>query len=284
MGVLKDLYRLLSPKFQNFFLDYKLDANPRYGPGAKMPAIESLEAIISANSNSYSTLIKEILSRCANITSLEANTTKRGLDFKWDNGYFPGLDVAVLYILIATKKPQRIIEIGSGTSTMIISQAIHDYNLNAKITSIDPQPRAFIDQLADQVYRQPLHKCDIDIAEQLSCGDILFLDGSHRLLPNSDVMVFFLEILPKLKSGVIVQIHDIYLPYDYPGFMCQRMYSEQYALAIAMLNNPSRYKVLAPNYYISEQPIFIKQLLPLWGASSLKNVEKHGGSFWFEVV
>ncbi len=284
MSILKDLYHLFSPKFQNLFLDYKSDAKPRYGHGSKIPALESLLTIISENNNIYSFLIQDLLEQRDKIASLEVNAKKRGLDFKWDNGYFPGLDVAILYTLIATKSPQRIIEIGSGTSTMIMSQAIHDYNLNTSIISIDPEPRAFIDQLADQVYRQPLHECHLDIPVQLSRGDFLFLDGSHRLLPNSDVMIFFLEILPKLKSGVIVQIHDVYLPYDYPKFMCERLYSEQYALAIALLNNSSRYKVLAPNYYISEQPIFSKQLSPLWGATSLEQVEKHGGSFWFEII
>jgi len=274
----------LNPKFQNLFLDYKLETRPRYGHGSIKPVHKALYSLISDNDPLYAKLVRQILSQKENLGSLTTNTGKRGLDFKWDNGYFPGLDVAVLYTLVSHLKPQKIIEIGSGTSTMIMSQAIHDNNLKTEITSIDPQPRAFIDQLVDTVIRQPLHESTVDIPSQLSSGDILFLDGSHRLLPNSDVMVFFLEILPKLEPGVVVQIHDIYLPYDYPTFMCERLYSEQYGLAIALLNNPNRYKVIAPNCYISEQANLKTSLSPLWNTLPTAHVERHGGSFWFEIV
>ncbi|HNA64026.1 MAG TPA: hypothetical protein PKZ51_04845, partial [Saprospiraceae bacterium] len=84
--------------------------------------------------------------------------------------------------------------------------------------------------MADKIIRHPLENIDFDVVSALNENDILFVDNSHRILPNSDSMVFFLEVLPKLKKGVIVHLHDIYLPYDYPQFMCNRFYSEQYGL------------------------------------------------------
>ena len=86
-----------------------------------------------------------------------------------------------------------------------------------KITSIDPYPRAEIDRLSQVIVRKPFEslKADQTLAD-LEAGDMLFIDNSHRVLPNSDATVFFLEWLPKLADGVIVQIHDIYLPWDYP--------------------------------------------------------------------
>ncbi|MFN3398684.1 MAG: hypothetical protein ACK4ZS_09185, partial [Sulfurimicrobium sp.] len=114
-------------------------------------------------------------------------------------------------------------------------------------------------------------------------NDILFIDNSHRILPNSDGMVFFLEILPRLKKGVIVHIHDIYLPYDYPQFMCDRAYTEQYGLAIYLLANPEKFKVIMPNYFVSEDAQLSAMLATLWQQPALAGVEQHGGSFWFQL-
>ena len=112
---------------------------------------------------------------------------------------------------------------------------------------------------------------------------MVFVDNSHRILPNSDSMVFFLEILPKLKKGVIVHIHDIYLPYDYPQFMCNRFYSEQYGLAMYLLANPKKYDTILPNYFIFEDKEISKQIEPIWDHPNLKGVERHGGSFWLRI-
>ena len=96
-------------------------------------------------------------------------------------------------------------------------------------------------------------------------------------------MVFFLEVLPKLSKGVIVHIHDIYLPYDYPQFMCERFYSEQYGLAIFLLANSNRYKPILPNYFISKDNELSSIIEPIWHHTNLNNVEQHGGSFWLKI-
>ena len=94
---------------------------------------------------------------------------------------------------------------------------------------------------------------------------------------------FFLEILPKLKKGVIVHIHDIYLPYDYPQFMCDRFYSEQYGLAMYLLANSDKYQTILPNYFITEDKELSSIIEPIWNHSNLNDVERHGGSFWFKI-
>src|SRR5690606_10841167 len=110
-----------------------------------------------------------------------------------------------------------------------------------------------------------------------------FIDNSHRVFPNSDAMICFLEILPRLKKGVIVHIHDVYLPYDYPQFMCDRFYNEQYLLAAFILANPEKYKTVLPNFFISEDSELAGIIAPIWEHSNLKGVEKHGGSFWLQI-
>lgn len=97
-------------------------------------------------------------------------------------------------------------------------------------------------------------------------------------------MVFFLEILPRLKEGVIVHIHDIYLPYDYPQFMCDRAYSEQYGLAMYLLANPKKYQPICPNFFMSEDKELSDMLKPVWDHKNLKGVEQHGGSFWLSIA
>ena len=92
-----------------------------------------------------------------------------------------------------------------------------------------------------------------------------------------------MEVLPKLKPGVIVHIHDIYLPYDYPQVMCDRAYSEQYGLAMYLLANPQKYVTLMPNFYISEDKDLSSIISDIWGHDNLKNVERHGGSYWLRI-
>lgn len=96
-------------------------------------------------------------------------------------------------------------------------------------------------------------------------------------------MWFFLEVLPILPKGIIVQLHDIYIPYDYPQFMCDRYYSENYILGSVLLTNPEKYEIISPNFYMSEQPQLAGIIEDFWKHPNLSNVERHGGSFWFQV-
>jgi predicted O-methyltransferase YrrM len=202
----------------------------------------------------------------------------------WNNGFFPGLDIVVLYGMIQKYKPKKFIEIGSGNSTKVVRTAIIDGKLDTQITSIDPFPRASIDHLADIVIRKPIEALeDLSFAKELNENDILFIDNSHRSFPNSDVTVCFLELIPLLKKGVIVHVHDIYLPYDYPQFMCDRAYNEQYMLAPFILANPQKYFTLCPNFFISEDEELSKIIQPVWKHPTLEQVEHHGGSFWFQI-
>src|SRR5690606_30946570 len=97
-----------------------------------------------------------------------------------------------------------------------------------------------IDMICDNVFREPLEDVGLEIFDALGAGDILYIDNSHRAFMNSDVTVVFLDILPRLKPGVLVQIHDVTLPYDYPEVWIDRHYSEQYLLAAWLLARGTR--------------------------------------------
>jgi hypothetical protein len=281
--MLKAIYHFLSPKFQNIFLEYKVDFKPRFGHG--LPSHSGLNTIIDEKRELYRNYLTSFLAYSDVFFGFkeDKNETDKNLP-TWNNEFLPGLDIIAIYGLIREVKPNKYVEIGSGNSTKVVRKAILDGGLATKIISIDPYPRANIDELSDEIIRKPFENLtDFSVFDALEAGDIVFVDNSHRCLPNSDVTVFFLEILPRLKSGVLVQVHDIYLPYDYPQFMCDRAYSEQYMLAAFLLANPKKYSPILANYFISEDPELKTILNPIWENKNMTSVERHGGSFWFKI-
>lgn len=281
---LKRTLKLLLPRYQKLILEYKVDMKPRYGYGK--PPHAGLYQIINKGRETYAQYLQTMLKyRDVFYAIKTADKETSENEPAWNNGFLPGLDIVTLYTFIAEFKPANYIEIGSGNSTRVARKCIRDQQLSTKITSIDPFPRANIDHLADKVIRLPLENMDNynAILNVLEPGDILFIDNSHRCLPNSDATVCFLELLPALKPGVIVHIHDIYLPYDYPQDMCDRFYSEQYVLAAFLLANPQRYEVLMPGIFVSEDKELSALVNPLWQSANTSNVERHGGSFWFRI-
>jgi hypothetical protein len=282
--MLKAIYHFLSPKFQTLFLEYKVDFKPRFGHG--LPPHGELNTIINEKREVYKNYLNNFLTYSEVFFAIKEDKDEADKNLPtWNNSFLPGLDIIAIYGLIRELKPKKYIEIGSGNSTKVVRKAILDGGLSTKISSIDPYPRANIDELSDEILREPLENLrDFSIFDTVEAGDIVFVDNSHRALPNSDVTVFFLEILPRLKPGVIVQVHDIYLPYDYPQFMCDRAYSEQYMLAAFILANPKKYSPILANYFISEDKELKTILTSIWQHKNLTNVEKHGGSFWFKIT
>lgn len=280
--MIKYLYKLINPRYQKLFLDYQVDLKPRYGHGK--PSHTELYEIINANRSEYINILKSALKYKEFIWKIkDQKQNESSISPVWNNGFLPGLDIIGLYTLVAEIKPKRYIEIGSGNSTKVVYKSIKENNLSTEIISIDPKPRVEIDNLVSKVIREPLEKSVLDIVLELDENDILFIDNSHRILPNSDSMVFFLEIFPRLKKGVIVHLHDIYLPYDYPQFMCDRFYSEQYGLAMYLLANPRKFKPILPNYFIYSDKELLELISPVWDNPNLYNVERHGGSFWIRI-
>lgn len=277
MSKLKSFLKLLHPKFQKLILDYPVDLKPRYTSEKPHPKLQTL---IASNRDNYSRRLNSINNNAAVFQELSPDK-KNEIDPFWANGFLPGLDICGIHQMLTEFKPKRYIEVGSGNSTKVAAWTIRKENLNTKIISIDPAPRAEIDELADFIIRKPFE--DISTIPQIEAGDILFIDNSHRILPNSDAMVFFMETFPNLPTGVILQIHDIYLPYDYPQFMCDRFYTEQYGLAMYLLANPNKFEILLPNYFLSQNKQLSALTNSVWDHPNTKGAEKHGGSFWLKI-
>jgi hypothetical protein len=198
----------------------------------------------------------------------------------WINGWFPPLDALVLYGLLASENPRWYVEVGSGNSTRFARQAVRDHALRTKIVSIDPAPRAEIDALCDHLVRAPLEEVDLAQVAELTGEDVLFVDSSHRAFQNSDVTVFFTEILPALPPGLVYGIHDIYLPGDYPPAWVERFYSEQYLLACYLLGGADGDEIVAPLTYLLHETNVPSLFAPTFAEVGLAPLERNGHALW----
>jgi len=284
MPSIKQIAKLFSSRHQTLQLEYKTDFKPRYGYGK--PPHQQLYDLINANRSDYMsqlqkwTVHKEIF-RAIKKTGAQESDPARPFYF---NDFLPALDMLSLYGYLSELNPDKYVEIGSGNSTKVAHLAKKNNQLKTDIISIDPYPRAVIKDLTDGVHEEKFEDVNFDFLFDLKENDIVFVDNSHRVFPNSDATVFFMEVLPRLNKGVIVQIHDIYLPYDYPQDMCDRAYSEQYVLAAYLLANPERYQTILPNIFISrdnELQGFMNA--HMWHDSYFSEVQTHGGSYWLRI-
>ena len=146
-------------------------------------------------------------------------------------------DSEYLYNIIRSLKPKNIIEIGSGHSTKMMLNGINknyeEDNIKCELTCIEPYEEDLLKGLNINLIKERVEKVDIELFNQLDKNDILFIDSSHIIRPQGDVLFEFNEILPSLKPGVLVHIHDIFSPKDYlDEWILDKhiMWNEQYLL------------------------------------------------------
>ena len=203
---------------------------------------------------------------------------------RWKNGWIPPSDAISIYAFLAIHNPRYFVEVGSGNTTMFAARSIQDNHLRTKIISIDPCPRAGIDELCYKIYRMPFEDMDIGFFASLTAEDILLVDNSHRSFPNSDVTVFFTEVLPKLPTGMLYTLHDIFLPSDYPECWSseeRRWYNEQYLLCAYLLGGADGDKIVCPNALLGSKNEIFDECKSLWGQGEiLEHMQFGGGFFW----
>jgi hypothetical protein len=184
-------------------------------PGAQ-PPYPAIEQLFAREADAFARVLDLVDSHAAVLEDLG------GL---FDQGWFPSLDSAVAYALVRERKPQRVIEVGSGHSTRVLAKAMAGVG---EIVAIDPAPRADIAGLAGvRIEPSTVQAAPTGLFDALKPGDLLFIDSSHILMPGSDVDLLFNRMLPRLPAGVLVHIHDIFLPFDYPSAWGWRAYNEQ---------------------------------------------------------
>ncbi len=173
--------------------------------------------------------------------------------FQLDNLFFGSPDAEAAYAMVRLHRPGTIVEIGSGHSTRLLRQAILDEGLETTLVSIDPSPRTDVSRLADVLHRTPVELLDDpEIVQRLGENDVLFIDSSHEIRCGNDVVHCYLQLLPRLGRGVLIHVHDVFLPFEYPRpwvLEKGRAWNEQY-LVQAILGWSDAFEVLWPGHYL----------------------------------
>ena len=187
------------------------------------------------------------------------NNNELAFDFENDSfGYQPAF---ILYSLIRHLRPNYVIEVGAGNSTLLSATACNknlQENIDSKLISIEPFPKDFIKQAIPGLHtliQEKLQDIELSYFKKLKKNDILFIDSSHIVQANSDVTYIFLEILPILETGVYVHFHDIFLPFNYPRewyINYEAYWTEQYLLQAFLCFNPE-FEVVISNYSLDKK-------------------------------
>ncbi|MFN4018263.1 MAG: class I SAM-dependent methyltransferase [Reyranella sp.] len=189
---------------------------PLLAPPGAQPPYPAIERLFEEHAGPFAAVIDAVDAHAEALESCKA---------MFEQSWFPSLDAAVAYALVRERKPRRVIEVGSGHSTRLLSKALGGVG---EILAIDPAPRADIADLPGvRVKSSTLQAAPDTVFDGLVQGDVLFIDSSHILMPGSDVDLLLNRVLPRLPSGTLVHIHDIFLPFDYPEIWGWRAYNEQ---------------------------------------------------------
>ena len=190
-----------------------------------------------------------LLDSCSFSDELSVLPLEKGEDphsFYLNNGYFSAGDAEFWYNLIRLKKPARIFEIGSGHSTLMAVRALRknreeDTGYNCKHVCVEPFANPWLDTLGVGIVRRRAEDLGVEFFQELGPDDILFIDSSHMIKPQGDVLFEYLQLLPSLSKGVTVHIHDIFSPKDYTAQLIRqevKFWNEQYLLEAFLTNNP----------------------------------------------
>ena len=242
----------------------------RYLPGLEFKSEKYLNLLKDFNYNDE--LIK-----------LQSTNHHKGYDFY--NGSFSSGDAEILYSAVRHYKPNQIIEIGCGNSSRLIQFALNKNFKEKKVkgvhTCIEPYAHDWLINLDANVIREKVEDVDLEIFKKLNKNDILFIDSTHMIRPQGDVLFEILSVLPILNKGVIIHVHDIFTPRDYLKEWLQNgtfFWNEQYLLE-AFLSCNEKFEIEIPvnflknNFYSSLEKVcpFLEK-------------KREPGSFWFKKI
>ena len=207
------------------------------------------------------------------------------VEFYYRNGSFASGDAEMLYSMIRHFKPARVIEIGSGVSTLLVRSAI-EANRREMTTyacrhvCIEPYEAPWLESTGAEVIRELVERLDPSMFLELDRNDVLFIDSSHMIRPQGDVLFEVLELLPQLRPGVFVHFHDIFTPRDYlrEWVVEQRLlWNEQYLVEAFLSCNRSYQIVAALNFLAHRHPEALGRVCPVFAKD---RDSREPGSLW----
>jgi hypothetical protein len=199
------------------------------------------------------------------------------------NGSYEYVDAEVLYAMVRHLKPARILELGSGYSTLVMAAAAEanaSDGTETALESYDPFPHVVTEGSPGlrTLHSTSAQEVPISMFEALGTGDLLFVDTTHSVKLGSDVNRIVLDVLPRLGEGVIVHFHDVFLPYEYPRYFYEGLgmyWTEQYLLQAFLSLNRDYEVLLALHALARERPPALEATIPSW-----QQRPGWGASFW----
>ena len=207
---------------RGYFIPYRYA--DRLARAGGRPAYAAVERLFAANAGAFAEQLRALADYAADLRAIGGQPPPAP---RWDQDWFPRLDAAMAYAMVRRLRPARIVEVGSGHSTRFMARALQDADHTARFLAIDPAPRAALRGLPVEWLSSTVPDCGAASFQQLAAGDILFIDSSHILMPGTDVDFLLNDVLPALPTGVVLHLHDIFLPDDYPDSWAWRGYNEQ---------------------------------------------------------
>ncbi len=208
-------------------------------------------------------------------------------EFGYHNGYYEAGDAEMLYNFVRFFKPRRLVEVGSGQSTLIAREAIQtnkseDSSYKCDHICMEPFERPWLEQLGVTVIREKIESCSMAVFEALGENDILFIDSSHVLRPQGDITHLFLSVLPRLKAGVHVHVHDVFTPRDYLDQWVNegRLWNEQYVLEAFLSCNDQFQVMMALNMMACDHREALTSACPIL----MREPNFQPGAFWFQRI
>jgi hypothetical protein len=243
---------------------------------------------VDMNESAQLALVAGLAERYGREWTFPSAKTSIPWQYHFNNVAFEAVDAEMLYALIRAFRPRRVLEIGSGYSSCVMAQAVRANaaeGVPCEYVAIEPYPNAVLrggipglSRLRDEeLQRIPLAEL-IDLDE----NDILFIDSTHVLRIGSDVQYEFLEILPRLRKGVLVHVHDVFLPAEYPREWVmreRRFWNEQYLLQAFLAFNEAFEVVWAGSYMHMRHPDILERTF-----RSYRRDRCWPGSFWMRKV
>jgi hypothetical protein len=222
--------------------------------------------------------------RCRAECVFPTQETEHAHEFHLNNGMFESVDAEVAHCMVRQFRPRRIIEIGGGNSTRIFARAAlmnREEYAPCDLITIEPFPspalRDGFPGMSELVHR-PVQDVELGFFDQLGNNDILFIDSSHVVAIGSDVVYEFLKIIPRLKPGVIIHVHDIFTPSDYPHstvFKSLCFWSEQYLLESMMTMGDAFRVIWASSAMQIEHADVLCDCFPSWQDSYARMPRQH---------
>lgn len=270
--------------FRKFVMPVAADADVAFLPTRETPMVgidlrieHQLERLKEFEAPPYQTLMQVLR------TAPEINTgfvgEKTFGSNRLHNGWYPTPDAELYACMILAYQPDQIIEVGSGFSTLIASRAVASLPNSCRIVVVDPEPRTDVRAAADQVLLQCVESGALRNTEWTP-RTLLFVDSSHVLRARGDVSYLFNELIPALPHGMLVHVHDIFLPFDYPTNLDSLCYGEQYLLQ-ALLHTSRRYRVELSTHFLSRR--YAATMQRTFGEGVCASNLYYGSSFYFSI-